>query len=136
MGVVRNPLSLNEGKHMRSDTHRGVINRDAGQRGIRASDKKEKKKGNANQLESLFALKPLSLFPLITCSLKVIRPGYKTTTVVSSLSFFFPGSDGQEDTGQGPSPPSLLLLLLFFFFFFLFSNLISVSLGLFGARGA
>ena len=42
MGVVRNPLSLNEGKHMRSDTHRGVINRGAGQRGIRASEKKGK----------------------------------------------------------------------------------------------
>lgn len=44
MGVVRNPLSLNEGKHMRSDTHRGVINREAGQRGIRASEKKKRKK--------------------------------------------------------------------------------------------
>lgn len=42
---------------------------------------KTEKKGNANQLESLFALTPVSLFPLITCSLRVIRAGYTTTKV-------------------------------------------------------
>lgn len=51
---------------MRSDTH-SLINRDVGQCGL------ERKKGNANQLESLFALKPFSLSSSITSSLIVIR---------------------------------------------------------------
>lgn len=52
----------------------------------RADKDGQKKKGNANQLESLFALTPVSLFPLITCSLRVIRAGCTTTTVVALYS--------------------------------------------------
>lgn len=71
----------------------------------RGLTKTGKKKGNANQLESLFALTPLSLFPLITCSLRVIRAGYTTTKVVALYSQ--PG--GAPDT----PPPNQLSLGLY-----------------------
>lgn len=70
-----------------------------------------KKKGN--QLESLFALKPFSLFPLIICSLKVIRLGCTATTVVSSPVPF------KEDIGFNPR-----------ILFFLLLHLILIRLGL------
>lgn len=78
MGAVRSPLSANEAKRMRGDTRGG--------RSMERADKDGQKKGNANQLESLFALTPVSLFPLITCSLRVIRAGCTTTTVVALYS--------------------------------------------------
>lgn len=83
MGAVRSPLSANEAKRMRGDTRGGRSMERADKDGQK---KKKKKKGNANQLESLFALTPVSLFPLITCSLRVIRAGCTTTTVVALYS--------------------------------------------------
>lgn len=62
---------------------------------------KTEKKGNANQLESLFALTPVSLFPLITCSLRVIRAGYTTTKVDALYS--------QPGGAPDPPPPQLSL---------------------------